>query len=68
MSESVISYTKRCSQCAGKGYVQHYLCSRCDGNGQYIVVDERQTVRNALTDYFKHLNAYAKALGKLGQK
>lgn len=51
---TIESYSVRCSDCNGRGYVDYKICRVCDGNGQYLVTDaDRQQVRDALDGFVR---------------
>ena len=45
------TYTKICAGCKGRGYIGYKLHEPCQGNGQIVVVDERQTLRAAVSEF-----------------
>jgi hypothetical protein len=45
------TYTVRCDACKGRGYIGHKIHEACQGNGQVLKIDERQTLRVAVSEF-----------------
>lgn len=52
------TYSVICDGCDGRGYNEHILCLKCDGNGQVVVPDEKRTVAAALDNYRKWASSF----------
>lgn len=60
------TFSKICLPCKGRGYVGYRLCSRCEGNGQVVVVDQGHTVRAAVSEFLADVRS--KYLGAVRAK
>jgi DnaJ-class molecular chaperone len=62
----VETLTVRCAGCGGKGYIGHKIHEECQGNGQIVKVDERQTLRAAVSEFLADVRS--KYLGAVRAK
>jgi DnaJ-class molecular chaperone len=60
------TYSKICGDCRGKGFTGYKLCKPCNGAGQVLIVDERQTVRAAVSEFLADVRS--KYLGAVRAK